>query len=61
MRKGGFPGGSVVKNIPVNARDMGLIPGWEDFTCSKATKSCAPPQRRSFAICYSRGSPTVGA
>ena len=41
MRKGGFPGGSVVKNIPANARDMGLIPGWEDFTCSKATKSCA--------------------
>ena len=22
----GFPGGSVVKNIPANARDMGLIP-----------------------------------
>ena len=27
---GGFPGGSVVKNLPANAgdaRDMGLIPG----------------------------------
>ena len=27
----GFPGGSVVKNLPANAgdsRDMGLIPGW---------------------------------
>ena len=23
----GFPGGSVVKNMPANARDMGLIPG----------------------------------
>ena len=23
----GFPGGSVVKNPPVNAGDMGLIPG----------------------------------
>ena len=23
----GFPGGSVVKNLPVNAGDMGLIPG----------------------------------
>ena len=24
----GFPGGSVVKNPPANAGDMGLIPGW---------------------------------
>ena len=23
----GFPGGVVVKNLPVNAGDMGLIPG----------------------------------
>ena len=23
----GFPGGSVVKNLPVHARDVGLIPG----------------------------------
>ena len=23
----GFPGGAVVKNLPVNAGDMGLIPG----------------------------------
>ena len=23
----GFPGGSVVKNLPANAGDMGLIPG----------------------------------
>ena len=23
----GFPGGSVVKNLDANARDMGLIPG----------------------------------
>ena len=26
----GFPDGSVVKNPPANARDMGLIPGQED-------------------------------
>ena len=26
----GFPGGSVVKNPPANAGDMGLIPGPED-------------------------------
>ena len=24
----GFPGGSVVKNPPANAGDVGLIPGW---------------------------------
>ena len=24
---GGFPGGSVVKNLPANSGDMGLIPG----------------------------------
>jgi len=24
----GFPGGSVVKNPPANARDAGSIPGW---------------------------------
>ena len=23
-----FPGGLVVKNLPANAGDMGLIPGW---------------------------------
>ena len=26
----GFPGGSVVKNLPANAGDAGLIPGQED-------------------------------
>ena len=26
-RESGFPGGSVVKNFPANAGDMGLIPG----------------------------------
>ena len=25
--KWGFPGGSVVKNLPANAGDMALIPG----------------------------------
>ena len=24
----GFPGGLVVKNLPANAEDMDLIPGW---------------------------------
>ena len=27
----GFPGGSVVKNLPVNAGDMGSIPGLGRF------------------------------
>ena len=27
MGKWGFPGGSVVKNPPANAGDLGLIPG----------------------------------
>ena len=27
MELSGFPGGSVVKNPPANAGDMGLIPG----------------------------------
>ena len=26
--KTGFPGGSVVKNLPANAGDMGSIPEW---------------------------------
>ena len=28
MRQSGFPGGSVVKNSPANAEDMGSIPGF---------------------------------
>ena len=27
MTQLGFPGGSVVENLPANAEDMGLIPG----------------------------------
>ena len=26
---GGFPGGPVEKNLPANAGDVGLIPGWD--------------------------------
>ena len=26
-KKGGFPGGTVVKNLPANSGDTGLIPG----------------------------------
>ena len=34
----GFPGGSVVKNLPANAGNMGLILVWEDPTCHRAAK-----------------------
>ena len=27
MQKRDFPGGAVVKNLPTNSGDMGLIPG----------------------------------
>ena len=34
----GFPGGTVDKNPPANAKDMGSILVWEDATFRKATK-----------------------
>ena len=37
----GFSGGSVVKNLPANAEDMGSILGQEDPTCCRATKPMA--------------------
>ena len=37
----GFPGGSGVKNPPANARDAGLILGWED------------PLKKEMATCFS--------
>ena len=33
-----FPGSTLTKNLPANARDRGLIPGGEDFTCHRVTK-----------------------
>ena len=38
MYRKDFPGGTVDKNIPANSRDMGSIPGLEDFTCLRATE-----------------------
>ena len=29
IMKWGFPGGSVIKNPPASAGDIGLIPGWQ--------------------------------
>ena len=37
----GFPGGSVVKNLPANARSMSSSLIWEDPTCRGATKSAS--------------------
>ena len=35
----GFPGGSVVKNLPARAGDTGLILVQEDPTCHRTMKS----------------------
>ena len=35
---GDFPDGTVVKNLPASAGDMGSSPGPEDPTCRGATK-----------------------
>ena len=43
-----FPGGPVVKNLPANAEEMGLIPGPGRFHIEKlssyapTTEACAP-------------------
>ena len=34
-----LPGGLVIKNPPANAGDKGSIPGPEDSTCCRATKT----------------------
>ena len=39
----GFPGGSKVKNLPVNAGDMGSMPGSEKF----------PGEGNSYPLQYS--------
>ena len=36
---GGFPGGSVVKNLPANAGDMGSIPKWRSSGVGNANHS----------------------
>ena len=35
-KEGGFPGGSVVKNLPDYAGDTGSILGWEDPTLPRS-------------------------
>ena len=38
----GFPGGSVVKNLPANAGDMGSSPGLGRAHMPQSNKACAP-------------------
>ena len=52
----GFPGGSVVKNPPVNAGDASSIPGWErspgEGSGSPFQSSClgSPMDRRAWWV-----------
>ena len=41
-KRKGFPGGSVVKNPPANARDTGLIPDLGRSPMLWSNKACAP-------------------
>ena len=40
--KGGFPGGSPVKNPPAIAADLSSSLVWEDPTCHGANEACSP-------------------
>ena len=49
----GFPGGSVVKNLSANARDMGSIPDlgrshmlWATKSVCQNYRACAPQQEK---------------
>ena len=37
-----FPGGTVVKNLPANAGDVGLSPGLGRSHTPRSNKACAP-------------------
>ena len=55
----GFPGGSVVKNLPANAEDMGLIPGlgrslrrkWQPTLVFLPGKSCGQQSLAGYSSC----------
>ena len=50
----GFPGGSVVKNLPVNAEDMGSIPGLGRLHMPRSNEACAP---QLLSLCSRAGKP----
>ena len=47
---GDFPGGPVVKILPVNARDMDAIPGLGRSHMPQSNQACAPQLLRLCAI-----------
>ena len=46
---GGFPDGSPVKNLPANAGDTGLIPGWGRSHVLRSNEACA---RQLMSLCF---------
>ena len=48
IRNGDFPGGPVIRNLPSNAGDSGLIPGW-GTKMPHARENCMLQQRPSAA------------
>jgi len=55
---GGFPGGSVVKNLLANAGDTGSIPDLGAPTCCRATK---PRVLQLLSLCSRAGAATTVA
>ena len=48
MKKSDFSGGTVDKNLPANAGDMGLIPGLGRFHKLQSNQACVP---RVLSLC----------
>ena len=46
----GFPGGLVVKNLPANAVDTGLIPGPGRFHTTRGSLACAPSLLKPMSL-----------
>ena len=48
-----IPGGTVDKNPPANAGDMGLIPGLGSFHMPQGNEGCVPPLLK-LVLCNKR-------
>ena len=57
--EGDFPGGPVVKNLPCNAGDTGLIPGWGTNT-PYATEQLNPCMRHNQRNQVASSEPACG-
>ena len=55
-RVGDFPGGPVVKNLPANAGDRGLIPGPGKSHVPRGKKACAP---HLLTLCFRAWEPQL--